>query len=175
LNKKSYADVIKQHKQSSSATQPSPSNQSSTLNSQPSLKDVITEIQKLHNQLSEIQFQLKEMDKRVGDLETDAYYYHKYEADKESLDRDYQERMENLEQQTSIPDSNTDQPFFTNYQRKRRASSPAADIRQTQENLHSRINAMGETLETITSTLMQFGQMQDEPNSENTIPSQPEQ
>jgi hypothetical protein len=34
---------------------------------------------------------------------------------------------------------------------------------------------MGETLETITSTLMQFGQTQDEPNSENTIPSQPEQ
>jgi hypothetical protein len=174
-NKKSYADVIKQHKQSQSATQTLSSNLSTTSTSQLSLKDVIAEFHKLHNHLSEIQLQLKDMDKRIGDLETDAYYYHSYEADKESLDRDFQERLGNSEQQTSTSEFNIDQPIFSNYQRKRRASSPAADIRQTQENLHSRINAMGETLETITSTLMQFGQTQDEPNSENTIPSQPEQ
>jgi prefoldin subunit 5 len=174
-NKKSYADVIKQRKQSRSTTQPLLSNPSSTSTFQPSLKDVITEIHKLHNQLSEIQSQLSEMDKRVGDLETDAYYYHSYEADKESLDRDYQERIENSEQHLSTPDNNTNQPIFTNYHRKRRASSPAADLRQTQENLHSRINAMGETLETITSTLMQFAPTQNEPNSDNTIPSQSDQ
>jgi hypothetical protein len=115
------------------------------------------------------------MDKRVGDLETDAYYYHSYEADKESLDRDYQERIENSEQHLSTPDNNTNQPIITNYHHKRRASSPAADLRQTQENLHSRINAMGETLETITSTLMQFAPTQNEPNSDNTIPSQSDQ
>ena len=167
--------MIKQRKQSQPATQTLSSNLSTTSTSQLSLKDVIAEFHKLHNHLSEIQLQLKDMDKKIGDLETDAYYYHSYEADKESLDRDFQERLGNSEQQTSTSEFNIDQPIFSNYQRKRRASSPAADIRQTQENLHSRINAMGETLETITSTLMQFGQTQDEPNSENTIPSQPEQ
>ena len=96
------------------------------------------------------------MDKKISDLETDAYYYHSYEADKESLDKDYQERMENSEPQTFTIDPNMDQPIFTNYQCKRRASSPVADIRQTQNSLHSRIDAMEETLNTITSTLMQF-------------------
>jgi hypothetical protein len=107
-NKKSYADVIKQCKQSQPATQTLSSNISTTSTSQLSLKDVIAEFHKLHNHLSEIQLQLKDMDKRIGDLETDAYYYHSYEADKESLDRDFQERLGNSEQQTSTSEFNID-------------------------------------------------------------------
>jgi septal ring factor EnvC (AmiA/AmiB activator) len=133
------------------------------------MSELIAAIRQLSTDISEIKQEINKIDQRIGDLEQDAYYYHAYEADRETLERDYTNQAEQSGRQTPIFNKyDPEEIEYPGYQRKRPATSPAQDLRSTQENLHSRIDAMGNTLETISSTLLQFENLGQSQNNEDT-------
>jgi hypothetical protein len=175
LGSKSFADIVKQ-RSTTKSNQNKPKPLSNQNKPQPSFSEMISAISELRDVISDIKQEMHNIDKRIGDLEQDSYYFHMYEADKESLSRDFTNKAEQSGRQTPIfSDLDPDNNLASNYHRKRRASSPARDLRNSQEVLHSRIDAMGETMNTISSTLMELAQFNDTSNNDDTPPSQSDQ
>jgi chromosome segregation ATPase len=120
-----------------------------------SLTTVLQAIHTLGDEIASIKKLLTDMDNRISNIETDAYWYHTTKDEDQVIITEYPptgpERSQTPPSQTeTIEDS------FSNYQRKRQALSPADDLRAQQHQLHHRIDTMGNTLEQVASTLNEF-------------------
>jgi hypothetical protein len=118
-----------------------------------SLTTVLKAIHQLGEEISTIKKLLTDMDSRISNIETDAYWYHTTKDEDQIIVTEYP-----TEVRSSTPPTQTTGPedSFSNYQRKRQALSPADDLRNQQNLLHNRIDTMGNTLEQVASTLNEF-------------------
>jgi RNA recognition motif-containing protein len=152
---KSFAQVTKEQPQQKQLTNTIPiHNTHSAPNDQNiSLSTILQAIQQLGNEIKIIQKTLTQMDKRIGYLEDDAYFYHTSTEFQEENDEQEREQSghHTPEYQTAPP---PEAPF--NYQRKRPAHSPAIDIRDEQLQLHSRISNMDNTINSMATAIHQL-------------------
>jgi hypothetical protein len=171
---KSFADVVKQKQNNIKPVATNPISQLTQNTQQPSLTDILSAIHQLGEEIKNLQNEIYKMDTRIGYLEDDSYYYHMYESEIVTEEKEQESKLDNRTHtpppQIAIPE---EQPF--NYQRKRPALSPAQDIREIQNSLHDRIDTMGNTLENLVSSVVQLGNLNNQTNSEHTISSHSDQ
>lgn len=142
-----------------------PATHATTDNQNASLTTILQAIHNLGEQIQTIHKTLSSMDARIGYLEDDAYFYHN--------DQEFAEETQEQENEISghhTPTKQTiplpEEPFNYLNQRKRQAHSPANDLRDEQSQLHSRIDNMGNTLDSIAIAI---NQLVDETTNEHTI------
>ena len=160
---KTFAQVAKQSKPEKTTTNPvAYMNQQTT---QPTLADVLQAINKLGEEIKAIKEKMTKMDDRIGYLEDDAYYYHESLEMEGELQANEDTRSGNNTPSSQLEEDNN-HPL--NYQRKRQATSPAVDIRHEQQAIYQRIEEMNNTVQSLTDTITQFTNFQEE-ESQSTI------
>src|SRR5581483_6419059 len=120
-----------------------------------SLNTILQVIYKLGEEIKTIKSTLTDMDNRLSHIEEDTYWVHATHKEDEVDFIEYEMNCNTTpEPQMSIPEET-----FSSYHRKRPATSPIQDIREEQQQLHSRIAAMGDTLQQISTS---FGLLAEE-------------
>jgi len=125
------------------------------INLQSSLTEVLRTVQIIGAELKQIKETINDLNTRVNNLEDFAYYY--TVDNEEQMEEAIETGKEYLDQ--NPPRATTPEPRDFNYQRKRQATSPAADtlnIREQQLTLNTSLASINNTFQSVVGTLNQL-------------------